>query len=161
MRREMSDMQAELLALREPQRRARQPGPEARIPDHQEASGDADSHIMVVAVENNLSLPPATRLWLPIDMLEWSDMNLKVQGICQDLECTLKKKIRDKYVPSFVPMKLRVTSTSVDILTTFYWDSQSPAKPKELDETMRLANDLMDLETPHERERQSANKRKG
>ncbi|GJS12211.1 hypothetical protein Tco_0369007 [Tanacetum coccineum] len=34
MRREMSDMQAELLALREQQRRARQPGPEARIPDH-------------------------------------------------------------------------------------------------------------------------------
>ncbi|GJW07586.1 hypothetical protein Tco_1570009 [Tanacetum coccineum] len=45
MRREMSDMQAELLALREQRRRARQPGPEARIPDHQEASGDADSHI--------------------------------------------------------------------------------------------------------------------
>ncbi|GKF84614.1 hypothetical protein Tco_0249512, partial [Tanacetum coccineum] len=34
MRREMSDMQAELLAPREQQRRARQPGPEARIPDH-------------------------------------------------------------------------------------------------------------------------------
>ncbi|GKA64568.1 hypothetical protein Tco_0764275 [Tanacetum coccineum] len=45
MRREMSDMQAELLALREQQRRARQPGPEARIPDHQDAFGDADSHI--------------------------------------------------------------------------------------------------------------------
>ncbi|GKE04876.1 hypothetical protein Tco_1396894 [Tanacetum coccineum] len=45
MRREMSDMQTKLLALREPQRRARQPGPEARIPDHQEASGDVDSHI--------------------------------------------------------------------------------------------------------------------
>ncbi|GJZ23240.1 hypothetical protein Tco_0560699 [Tanacetum coccineum] len=45
MRREMSDMQAELLALREQQRRARQPGPDARIPDHQDASGDADSHI--------------------------------------------------------------------------------------------------------------------
>ncbi|GJV98905.1 hypothetical protein Tco_1554157 [Tanacetum coccineum] len=41
----MSDMQAELLALREQQRRARQPGPEARILDHQDASGDADSHI--------------------------------------------------------------------------------------------------------------------
>ncbi|GJU61218.1 hypothetical protein Tco_1243053 [Tanacetum coccineum] len=51
MRREMSDMQTELLALREPQRRARQPGPEARIPDHQEASGDAD----------NKSLAPTTR----------------------------------------------------------------------------------------------------
>ncbi|GKD14480.1 hypothetical protein Tco_1198887, partial [Tanacetum coccineum] len=45
MRREMSDMQAELLALREQQRRARQPGPEARIPDYQDTSGDADSHI--------------------------------------------------------------------------------------------------------------------
>ncbi|GJT68780.1 putative reverse transcriptase domain-containing protein [Tanacetum coccineum] len=43
MRREMSDMQAKLLSLREQQRRARQPGPEARIPDHQDASGDADS----------------------------------------------------------------------------------------------------------------------
>ncbi|GKF09850.1 hypothetical protein Tco_0044074, partial [Tanacetum coccineum] len=37
--------QAELLALREQQRRAEQPGPEARIPDHQDASRDADSHI--------------------------------------------------------------------------------------------------------------------
>ncbi|GJY86455.1 putative reverse transcriptase domain-containing protein [Tanacetum coccineum] len=43
MRREMSDMQAELLAHREQQRRARQPGPDARIPDHQDASGDADT----------------------------------------------------------------------------------------------------------------------
>ncbi|GKC29249.1 putative reverse transcriptase domain-containing protein, partial [Tanacetum coccineum] len=47
MRREMSDMQAELLALREQQRRARQPGPDARIPDHQDASRDTDSHIQL------------------------------------------------------------------------------------------------------------------
>ncbi|GKA61936.1 hypothetical protein Tco_0761455 [Tanacetum coccineum] len=45
MRREMVDMQAELLALREQQRRARQPGPDARVPDYQEASRDADSRI--------------------------------------------------------------------------------------------------------------------
>ncbi|GJY56598.1 hypothetical protein Tco_0455713 [Tanacetum coccineum] len=45
LRREMSDMQTELLAHREQQRRARLPGPDARIPDHQDASGDADSHI--------------------------------------------------------------------------------------------------------------------
>ncbi|GJW60130.1 putative reverse transcriptase domain-containing protein [Tanacetum coccineum] len=44
MRREMSDLQAELLALREQQRRARQPGPEARILDQHDASGDADSY---------------------------------------------------------------------------------------------------------------------
>ncbi|GJX90015.1 reverse transcriptase domain-containing protein [Tanacetum coccineum] len=34
MRREMGDMQAELLALREQRRRARQPAPNTRIPDH-------------------------------------------------------------------------------------------------------------------------------
>ncbi|GKD53635.1 hypothetical protein Tco_1287022, partial [Tanacetum coccineum] len=45
MRQKMSDMQAELLSRQEQQRRARQPGPEARIPDHQDASRDADSHI--------------------------------------------------------------------------------------------------------------------
>ncbi|GKF89784.1 hypothetical protein Tco_0263747, partial [Tanacetum coccineum] len=36
---------AELLAYREQQRRARQPGSNARIPDHQDAFGDADSPI--------------------------------------------------------------------------------------------------------------------
>ncbi|GKA32155.1 hypothetical protein Tco_0718522 [Tanacetum coccineum] len=45
MRREMSDMQAELLAHREQQRRARQPGPDVRVPNHQDASRDANSHI--------------------------------------------------------------------------------------------------------------------
>ncbi|GJS48259.1 hypothetical protein Tco_0598380 [Tanacetum coccineum] len=34
MRREMGDMQAELLALREQQRRARQLGPDVRVPEH-------------------------------------------------------------------------------------------------------------------------------
>ncbi|GKF41543.1 hypothetical protein Tco_0124885, partial [Tanacetum coccineum] len=45
IRREMSDMQAKLLAHREQQGRAGQPGPDARILDHQDASGDADSHV--------------------------------------------------------------------------------------------------------------------
>ncbi|GJV21544.1 hypothetical protein Tco_1370564 [Tanacetum coccineum] len=45
IRREICDMQAELLALREQHRRARQPGPDVRVPDHQDASRDADSHI--------------------------------------------------------------------------------------------------------------------
>ncbi|GJT59343.1 putative reverse transcriptase domain-containing protein, partial [Tanacetum coccineum] len=44
-RQEMGDMQAELLALREQQRRARQPAPDTRVLDHQDASSDADSHI--------------------------------------------------------------------------------------------------------------------
>ncbi|GJW18528.1 hypothetical protein Tco_0025964 [Tanacetum coccineum] len=40
MRQEMSDMHAELLAL-QGQQRARQPAPDARVPDHQDASRDA------------------------------------------------------------------------------------------------------------------------
>ncbi|GJS60510.1 putative reverse transcriptase domain-containing protein [Tanacetum coccineum] len=53
----MSDMQTELLALREQQRKARQPGPEARIPDHQDASGDADSHIQQIMAPTTRSGP--------------------------------------------------------------------------------------------------------
>nr|GEZ58293.1 hypothetical protein [Tanacetum cinerariifolium] len=45
IRREMGDMQAELLALREQLRRARQPRLDARVLDHQDAPRDADSHI--------------------------------------------------------------------------------------------------------------------
>ncbi|GKC16052.1 hypothetical protein Tco_1012834 [Tanacetum coccineum] len=44
MRQEMGDMQTELLALRG-KRKARQPAPDARILDHQDASGDANSHV--------------------------------------------------------------------------------------------------------------------
>ncbi|GKG48359.1 hypothetical protein Tco_0510244, partial [Tanacetum coccineum] len=36
MRREMGDIQAELLALREQPRRARQPALDTRVPDHQD-----------------------------------------------------------------------------------------------------------------------------
>ncbi|GJU61143.1 putative reverse transcriptase domain-containing protein [Tanacetum coccineum] len=50
MRREMSDMQAKLFAHREQQRRARQPGPDARIPDHQDASGMLTSHLVVYVI---------------------------------------------------------------------------------------------------------------
>ncbi|GKE71191.1 hypothetical protein Tco_1529263, partial [Tanacetum coccineum] len=45
IRREMGDMQAELLALQEQQRRARQPASDARASDHQDAPRDVDSHI--------------------------------------------------------------------------------------------------------------------
>ncbi|GKF51383.1 hypothetical protein Tco_0147850 [Tanacetum coccineum] len=45
MGREMGDMQAELLTLREQRRRDRQPTLDTKVPDHQDASRDADSHI--------------------------------------------------------------------------------------------------------------------
>nr|GFB41620.1 hypothetical protein [Tanacetum cinerariifolium] len=42
MRQELSDMQKELISQREQLRRERQPGPDARFPDHQEVTGDTD-----------------------------------------------------------------------------------------------------------------------
>nr|GEV40500.1 hypothetical protein [Tanacetum cinerariifolium] len=45
MRREMGDMQAELLALCGQPRRAGQSGGDVRVPNHQDAPKDADSHI--------------------------------------------------------------------------------------------------------------------
>ncbi|GJU15200.1 hypothetical protein Tco_1143166 [Tanacetum coccineum] len=50
IRREMGDMHAELLALREQRRRARQPTRDARVPDHQDASRDADRNEGVVGL---------------------------------------------------------------------------------------------------------------
>nr|GEV53289.1 hypothetical protein [Tanacetum cinerariifolium] len=45
MRLEMGNMQAELLALRGQPRRAGQPGGDVKVPNHQDAPRDADSHI--------------------------------------------------------------------------------------------------------------------
>nr|GFA72558.1 hypothetical protein [Tanacetum cinerariifolium] len=45
MRQEMGDMHAELLALREQPRRAGQPRGDDRVPNHQDAPRDVDSHI--------------------------------------------------------------------------------------------------------------------
>ncbi|GJV65548.1 hypothetical protein Tco_1476376 [Tanacetum coccineum] len=42
---DMDSQRAKLLALREQRRRARQTTPNARVPDHRDASRDADSHI--------------------------------------------------------------------------------------------------------------------
>ncbi|GJR00598.1 hypothetical protein Tco_0523582 [Tanacetum coccineum] len=44
MRQEMGDMQTELLSQREQLRRERQPGPDAILPDPQEATGDSEGH---------------------------------------------------------------------------------------------------------------------
>ncbi|GKC44410.1 putative reverse transcriptase domain-containing protein, partial [Tanacetum coccineum] len=103
MRQEMSDMQAELLALRG-QKRASQPGPDARILDHQDASGDAN---------------------------------------------ILKKKMTEKYYPQGEIKKLEIE----------LWNLKS-ARPKMLDETIELDNDLMEQKLRTYAERQSDNKRK-
>ncbi|GJW49102.1 putative reverse transcriptase domain-containing protein [Tanacetum coccineum] len=142
MRREMSDMQAELLALRGQQRRARQPGSDARIPDHQDASGDADSvvgltrwiekmesvfNISGCAIENQVKFATCTLLGAA---LTWWNGQIRTLG-------------PEAYAMTWEVLKKKMTD-----------------KPKTLDETIELANDLMDQKLRTYAERQFDNKRK-
>ncbi|GJY73362.1 hypothetical protein Tco_0477793 [Tanacetum coccineum] len=153
MRREMTDMQAELLALREQHRRARQSGPEARIPDHQDASWDADSvvgltwwiekmesvfNISGCAIENQVKFATCTLLGAALTW--WNDLTL----ICTKFVANETKKV-DKYI-SGLPDNI--------------YRNVKSARPKTLDETIELANDLMDQKLHTYAERQSDNKRK-
>ncbi|GJX41847.1 putative reverse transcriptase domain-containing protein [Tanacetum coccineum] len=113
IRREMSDMQAELLALREQQRRARQPGPEARIPDHQDASGDADSVVSLTrwiekmesvfnisgcAIENQVKFATCTLLGAALTWWNGQIKTLGPEAVCNDLGST-QEKDNGQYCP--------------------------------------------------------------
>ncbi|GJR23550.1 putative reverse transcriptase domain-containing protein [Tanacetum coccineum] len=75
MRQEMGDMHAELLALREQRRKARQPAPDARVPDHQDASRDANSHIYS-HVDNRRNVQTA-RPCFYADFMKYQPLNFK------------------------------------------------------------------------------------
>ncbi|GJZ75804.1 putative reverse transcriptase domain-containing protein [Tanacetum coccineum] len=98
--------QAELAALRETdhrcqtqmQRRARQPGPEARIPDHQDASGDADSHIY------RFMLFYLARCCFDLVECQIRPVVLEAYSILE----VLKKKMTDKYCPQGEIKKLEI-----------------------------------------------------
>ncbi|GKE14244.1 reverse transcriptase domain-containing protein [Tanacetum coccineum] len=216
----MGDMQAKLLALREQRRRARQPAPDVRIPDHQDASGDADSHI-----KNVQTACPC----FYADFIKCQPLNFKgtegVVGLTQWIEkiesvfiisgCAiknqirilgpeayvmtweiLKKKMTDKYCPQGEIKKLeikiwnlKVKGNDVPAYTECFQEltlictkfvanetekvdkyisglpdniyrNVKSARPKMLDETIELANDLMDQKLRTYAKRQSDNKRK-
>ncbi|GJS79083.1 putative reverse transcriptase domain-containing protein [Tanacetum coccineum] len=185
MRREMGDMQTELLSQREQLRRERQPGPDAILPDHQEATGNSEmsstelkgpegvvgleqrwiekmipisqhtafvlsgtiksslstlyyDDVARVALENSL----IRSLWVP-DALHY------------DFGIVLKKKMTDKYCPLVRVCPSTISGLPENIL----WECQT-ARPKTLDETIELANELMDQKLRTYAERQSDNKRK-
>ncbi|GJU68451.1 hypothetical protein Tco_1254710 [Tanacetum coccineum] len=90
IRREMSDMQAELLAHREQQRRARQPGPDARIPDHQDAFGDADNESLAPAIRRDLNTTPnnTTQTTMTPESVQAMDDTLSANSL-MEMEATL------------------------------------------------------------------------
>nr|GEV73732.1 hypothetical protein [Tanacetum cinerariifolium] len=125
MRQEMGDMHAELLALREQRRRARQPGSDARVPDHQDASRDADRTEGIVgltrwiekmesvfqisgcAIENHVKFATCTLLGAA---LTWWNSQIRTLGpdaytLTWEI---LKKKIMDKYCLQGEIKKLKI-----------------------------------------------------
>ncbi|GJZ30059.1 putative reverse transcriptase domain-containing protein [Tanacetum coccineum] len=163
MRREMGDMQTKLLAL-QGQRRARQPAPDARISDHQDASEDADSHVKF-----------ATSTLLGAALTWWNGQirTLGPEAYVMTWE-VLKKKMTDKYCPlgeikkleielwnlKFVANETEKVDKYISGLPKNIYGNVKSARPKTLDETIELANDLMDQKLRTYAERQSDNKRK-
>ncbi|GJY44728.1 putative reverse transcriptase domain-containing protein [Tanacetum coccineum] len=159
MRREMSDMQAELLVLREQQRRARQPGPDARILDHQDASGDADMKF--------------AKCTLLVAALTWWNGQIRTLGpdaYSMTWEVLKKKMNGQAYTErfqeltlictKFVANKTEKVDKYISGLPDNIYGNVKSARPKTLDETIELANDLMDQKLRTYAERQSDNKRK-
>ncbi|GJZ98833.1 putative reverse transcriptase domain-containing protein [Tanacetum coccineum] len=87
--------------------RARQPGPEARIPDHQEASGDADSHIYGCAVENQVKFATCTLLGAALTWWNGQIRTLGPEAYAMTWE-VLKRKMTDKYCPQGEIKKLEI-----------------------------------------------------
>nr|GEX32254.1 hypothetical protein [Tanacetum cinerariifolium] len=151
MRREMGDMQAELLALHEQPRRVGQPGGDTRVLNHQDAPRDAD----ILKKKMKDKYCPQGE----IKKLEINLWNLKV-----------KKNNVSSYTEHFQELTLICTKfvddetekidKYVNELPDNIYGSMKASKPKTLDETIELAKDLMDQKLCTYTERQSNNKRK-
>ncbi|GJT81667.1 putative reverse transcriptase domain-containing protein [Tanacetum coccineum] len=121
--------QAELLAHRE--RRARHPGPDARIADHQDAFGDIDRTEGIVGLTQ----------WI-----EKMELVFIISG------CAIENQ--------FVANETEKVDKYISGLPDNIYGNVKSARPKTLDETIELANDLMDQKLRTYAERQSDNKRK-
>ncbi|GJV37017.1 hypothetical protein Tco_1409494 [Tanacetum coccineum] len=169
----MSDMQAELLALRGHQRRARQPGPDARIPDTGEASGDCDSHILT----NHGTRGPNTPVnnTNPNNMTPESIQAMIDQALLRNSTngdgshsqgtngSSIKLNVFKEHTlicTKFVANETEKVDKYISGLPENIYGNVKSARPKTLDKTIELANDLMDQKLRTYAERQSDNKRK-
>nr|GEU97872.1 hypothetical protein [Tanacetum cinerariifolium] len=132
----LSDMQAELLALREQPRRARQPGSDARVPDHQDAPRDADS------------MASLTR-WIEKMELVFQISGCAIENHVKFATCTLLDT-------ALTWWNGQIRSLGPDAYSMI-WES---SKPKTLDESIELDNDFMDQKLRNYAKRQTNNKRK-
>nr|GEZ04745.1 hypothetical protein [Tanacetum cinerariifolium] len=124
MRREMGDMQAELLALRGQPRRAGQPGGDVKVLNHQGAPRDADNP------------------------------DFRSRGLCNDLGSA-----QEEDDGKFVANENEKIDKYISGLPDNIYGNVKSSKPRTLDETIELTNDLMDQKL-HTYAERADNKRK-
>ncbi|GJT49664.1 hypothetical protein Tco_0975821 [Tanacetum coccineum] len=176
---------AELLAHQEQQRRARQPGPDARIPDHQRNSTNGDaSHSSHRDDRRNAQ---TARPCYYTDFMKCQPLNFKgtegVVGLTRWIKkmesvfnisgCAIENQVKGNDVPAYTKRFQELTLICTKFCTNetekinkyirrlpdnIYGNVKS-SKPKTLDETIELANDLMDQKL-HTYAEKSDNKRK-
>nr|GEU88624.1 reverse transcriptase domain-containing protein [Tanacetum cinerariifolium] len=159
MRREIGDMQAELLALQDQRRRARQPGSDARVPDHQDMRTlGLDAYTMTWEIRKK----KMTDKYCPqgeIKKLEIELWNLNVKG--NDVPAyTDRFQELTIICTKFIANETEKIDMYISGLPDNIYGSVKASKPKTLDETIELANDLIDQKLRTYAERQTDNKRK-
>nr|GEV25447.1 reverse transcriptase domain-containing protein [Tanacetum cinerariifolium] len=149
----MGDMQAELLALREQQRRAGQPEPDARI-----RSLGPDEYLMTWEVLKK-KMTDKYCLQGEIKKLEIELWNLKVKG--NDVPAyTERFQELTLICTKFVANETEKIDKYVGGLPDNIYRSVKASKPKTLDETIELANELMDQKLRTYADWKTNNKRK-
>nr|GEV37379.1 reverse transcriptase domain-containing protein [Tanacetum cinerariifolium] len=184
MRREMGDMQAKLLALREQPRRARQPGEDARVPNHQDAPRDADIHVVMILTsrfvscdldeswyldgsdsshEDNLRNMQTARPCFYADFMKLQPLNFKgTKGVVGLTRWSEKMELVFQIYGcaienQFVANETEKIDKYIGELPDNIYGSVKASKPKTLGETIELANDLMDQKLRTYIERSSGN----
>ncbi|GJZ07986.1 putative reverse transcriptase domain-containing protein [Tanacetum coccineum] len=162
--------QAEIVELRltDP----RQPGPDARIPDDQDASGDADRNEGVVgltrwiekmesvfnisgcAIENQVKFATCTLLGAALTWWNGQIRSLGPDAYSMTWELTL-------ICTKFVANETEKIDKYISGLPNNIYGSVKSSRPKTLDETIELANDFMDQKLRTYAERHTNNKKEG
>ncbi|GJR56579.1 reverse transcriptase domain-containing protein [Tanacetum coccineum] len=107
------------------------------------------------AIENQVKFATCTLLGAALTWWNGQIRTLSPDAYSMTWE-VLKKKITDKYYPQGEIKKLEIELWNLKVIG----NDVPSARPKTLDETIELANDLMDQKLHTYAERQSDNKRK-
>nr|GEV90710.1 hypothetical protein [Tanacetum cinerariifolium] len=150
IRREMYDMQAELLALRGQPRRAGHLGGDVRVLNHQDPLRDADMTESTTSQHQHSTSQHDSRISAGYDRPSSSEK----LGLCNDLGSTQEEDDRQ-----FVANENEKIDKYISGLLDNIYGNVKSSKPRTLDETIELTNDLMDQKL-HTYAERADNKRK-